>query len=194
MHCIDCHGSNDIKGAASTPALHSKVEIRCEDCHGTHTRGPSQFLLVQSDPNTKKVLTAVNKNPNLRKKIRAGNVILVNSKGTNMPHIKQDKNQWVLYSKVSGKKHVIPVLKNREPPPAHQIQKHMTTMECHACHARWSASDWGMHLIREASPDLGKWSNWNFSDPNTATIFVRGHFQARKNARLADGKIDAQRD
>jgi len=165
MHCIDCHGSNDIKGAASTPALHSKVEIRCEDCHGTHLREPGEFLLVQSDPNTKKVLASVNKNPNLRKKIRAGNIILVNSKGTKMPHIKRDKNQWVLYSKVSGKKHVIPILKNIEPPPAHQIQKHMTTMECHACHARWSASDWGMHLIRETSPDLEQWNRWNFSDP-----------------------------
>ena len=104
MHCIDCHGSNDIKGAPSSPGLHSKVEIRCEDCHGTHSKEPGEFLLVQSDPNTKKVLDTVNKNPNLRKKIRAGNIILVNSRGTKMPHIRRDKNQWVLYSKVSGKK------------------------------------------------------------------------------------------
>jgi hypothetical protein len=165
MHCIDCHGSNDIKGAPSSPDLHSKVEVRCEDCHGTHSKAPGEFLLVQSDPNTKKVLDSVNKNPNLRKKIRAGNIILVNSRGTKMPHVRRDKNQWVLFSKVSGKKHVIPILKNIDPPPAHRIQKHMTKMECHACHARWSASDWGMHLIRENSPDLKEWKNWSFSDP-----------------------------
>lgn len=170
MHCIDCHGSNDIKGAPTSQALHSKVEIRCEDCHGTHLREPGEFMLVQADPNTKEVLKTVNKNPNLRKKIRAGNIIMVNSRGTKMPHIRRDKNQWVLYSKVSGKKHVIPILKNIEPPPAHQIRKHMVSIECHTCHASWSASDWGMHLIRETSPDLEKWKNWNFSDPTLQQI------------------------
>ncbi|MCH8313339.1 MAG: hypothetical protein IID17_10170 [Nitrospinae bacterium] len=173
MHCIDCHGSADIKGAPPSSALHSKVEIRCEDCHGTHSKEPGEFLLVQADPNTKKVLKTVNKNPNLRKKIRAGNIIMVNSRGTKMPHIKRDKNQWVLYSKVTGKKHVIPVLKNIEPPPAHQIPKHMASLECHTCHARWSASDWGMHLIRETSPDLEKWQNWSFSDPTLQQLLSR---------------------
>lgn len=172
MHCIDCHGGNEIKGAPSSPELHSKVEILCEDCHGTHTKEPDEFLLVQSDPSAKKILDTVDRNPNLRKKIRAGNIILVNSKGTKMPHIKRDKNQWVLYSKVSGKKHVIPILKNIDPPPAHRIRKHMTQMECHACHARWSASDWGMHLIREDSPDLEEWKNWNFSDPTLQQLLT----------------------
>jgi len=173
MHCIDCHGSADLKGAPSSSTLHSKVEIRCEDCHGTHSREPGEFMLIQVDPNSKKVLKTVNKNPNLRKKIRAGNIILVNSRGTKMPHIRRDKGQWVLYSKVTGKKHVIPILKNIEPPPAHQIQKHMASLECHACHARWSASDWGMHLIRETSPDLEKWKNWSFSDPTLQQLLSR---------------------
>ncbi len=173
MHCIDCHGSADIKGAPSSPALYSKVQIRCEDCHGTHSKEPGEFLLVQADPNTKAVLKTVNKNPNLRKKIRPGNIILVNSQGTKMPHIKRDKDQWVLYSKVSGKKHVIPILKNIPPPPAHQIKKHMAALECHACHARWSASDWGMHLIRETSPDLEKWKNWSFSDPTLQQLLAQ---------------------
>ncbi len=173
MHCIDCHGDADIKGAPSSPDLHSKVEIRCEDCHGTHSRGPGEFLLVQSDPNTKKVLKTVNRNPNLRKRIRPGNIILVNSQGTKMPHIRRDKDQWVLYSKVSGKKHVIPILKNIKPPPAHQIKKHMTSIECHTCHARWSASDWGMHLIRETAPNLEQWNNWSFSDPTLQQLLAK---------------------
>jgi hypothetical protein len=165
MHCIDCHGTNGIKGTPGSPGLHTQVKVRCEDCHGTHAKEPAEFLLVQADPNTKKILKSVNRNPNLRKKIKAGNIILVNSKGVRMPHIKRDKKQWVLYSKVTGKKHVIPILKNIKRPPAHQVNKHMTSMECHTCHARWSASDWGMHLIREPAPDLDKWKNWSFSDP-----------------------------
>lgn len=165
MHCIDCHGTNGIKETPGSPALHSQIKVRCEDCHGTHSKEPAEFLLVQSDPNTKEILKSVNRNPNLRKKIKAGSIILVNSKGVRIPHIKRDKKQWVLYSKVTGKKHVIPILKNLKRPPAHQVNKHMTSMECHTCHARWSASDWGMHLIREPSPDLDKWKNWSFSDP-----------------------------
>ena len=171
MHCIDCHESADIKGAPSS-TLHSKVGIRCEDCHGSHTNEPEKFLLLQADPNAKEILKTINKNPNLRKRVRPGNIILVNSQGTKMPHIMRDNNQWVLYSKVTGKKHVIPVLKNIAPPPAHQISKHLTSMECHTCHARWSASDWGMHIIRETSADLEKWKSWNFSDPTLQQLLA----------------------
>jgi len=172
MHCIDCHGVNDIKGNPASSDLHSNVEIRCEDCHGTHAKKPEEFLLVQSDPKAQEILQAVDRNPNLAKKIKAGNVILVNSRGGKMPHVKMEKNQWVLYSKVSGKKHVIPVLKDIGPPPAHQVSKHMSAMECHTCHARWSASEWGMHVIREASPDLDKWRNWSFSDPTLQQLLA----------------------
>ncbi|GJL79705.1 MAG: hypothetical protein NPINA01_26940 [Nitrospinaceae bacterium] len=183
MHCIDCHGINGIKGSSSSPDLHSKVAIRCEDCHGTHSREPDEFLLVQSDPNTKEVLNSVNRNPNLRKKIRPGNIILVNSEGTRMPHIKRDKKQWVLYSKVTGKKHVIPILKNIKRPAAHQVTKHMASMECHTCHARWSASDWGMHLIKEPSLNLEKWKSWNFSDPTLQQLL------SQENPQDAPGKM-----
>jgi len=177
MHCIDCHGTNGIKGPTGSPGLHSQVKIRCQDCHGTHSREPEEFLLVQSDPNTKKILKSVNRNPNLRKKIRAGNIILVNSSGVRMPHIKRDKKQWVLYSKVTGKKHVIPILKNIKRPPAHQVARHMASMECHICHARWSASDWGMHLIRESAPNIAKWENWSFSDPTLQQLLSRENGQ-----------------
>ena len=165
MHCIDCHGVNGIQGGGASLGLHSPVEIRCEDCHGTHSREPGEFLLIAADPNTKEVFKSIERNPNLKKKIRPGDIILVNSKGTKLPHIKRDKEQWVLFSKVTGKKHVIPILKNTKRPPAHQVFKHMTSMECHTCHARWSASDWGMHLIREPSLNLEKWKRWSFPDP-----------------------------
>ena len=38
-------------------------------------------------------------------------------------------------------------------------------MECHTCHARWSAGGWGMNVIREEEPDLSKWKEWSFADP-----------------------------
>lgn len=177
MHCIDCHGANGIRGKALSPGLHSPVEILCEDCHGTHSREPDGFLLVESDPNAKEIFKSVDRNPNLKKKIRPGDVILVNSKGAKLPHVKRDKEQWVLFSKVTGKKHVIPILKSLKRPPAHQASKHMTSMECSTCHARWSASDWGMHLIREPSLNLEKWKTWNFSDPTLRQLLSQENRQ-----------------
>ncbi|NIP99987.1 MAG: hypothetical protein GWM98_05970, partial [Nitrospinaceae bacterium] len=139
MHCIDCHGSNDIKGEPPSSLPHSNVETRCEDCHGTHQKAPKEFLLLESDPTSKPIFDWLKLNPNLVKKIGNGDPILVNSKGRPMPHIKREKKQWLLFSKVTGKRHVLPILKDIKPPAAHQVPAHMNQVECAACHARWSA-------------------------------------------------------
>ena len=166
MHCIDCHNGDEMKPETEPDQLHSGVQIRCVDCHGTQQKLPEEFLLIESDPNTKKMIASANLNPNLKKKIRPGDTVLVNSSGSPMLHIKRIKNKWVLTSKVSGKKHNIPLLKNLKPSIAHQIPKHMQEMECATCHARWAATEWGMHVIREGNFNPEKWKNWNLSDPS----------------------------
>jgi hypothetical protein len=187
MHCIDCHGAKDVKGASD--AGHSSVEVRCEDCHGTHDKAPDEFLIDKTDPDAEDILKANMLNPNLRKKVRAGDTVMMNSRGTLLTSIKKLKEQWVLYSKVTGKKHIIPILKDKKPPVAHQVQKHMTQMECHTCHARWSAADWGMHLIREKDLDLKKWGNWQISDPNLQQLLSDG-LQSPESGDAATGTID----
>ena len=79
MHCIDCHVGTDLKGAPSGSGLHAGVEIRCEDCHGTTSKKPRETLLNESDPKTKKLLASNSLNPNLKRKIKAGDTILLNS-------------------------------------------------------------------------------------------------------------------
>ncbi len=165
MHCIDCHIGDEMKPEIEPDQLQSGVQVRCIDCHGTQEKTPKEYLLIESDPNTKKLLARTNLNPNLKKKIRAGDTVSVNSSGSPMLHIKKIKENWVLYSKVTGKKHIIPLLQNLKPSIAHQIPKHMQEMECSACHARWAATDWGMHVIREKFFAPRKWKNWNLSDP-----------------------------
>ncbi|MBT5631142.1 MAG: hypothetical protein HOJ13_00275 [Nitrospina sp.] len=181
MHCIDCHIGDEMKPEVEPEALRSAVQIRCTDCHGTASKKPEGFLLIESDVKTKQLLKKINLNPNLNKKIRAGDTVLVNSNFSPMMHIKQSKDQWVLYSKVTGKKHTIPLLKNIELSVAHQIPKHMEGMECSACHARWSAGEWGMHLIREKTFSPEKWKNWNLSDPD---------LQEQLEGSKAEGMID----
>ena len=169
MHCIDCHGAEEIK-AASYSTLHEAMQIRCEDCHGTHAKAPEGFLLIASDPESQTILKPLQLNPNLANKIKLGDVILVNSQGVRMPHVKMEEDQWVLISKVTGKKHKVPVLKDLPVPSAHRVTRHMESVECSACHARWSAAEWGKHVIYEEEPDKGLWQNWSFSDPTLQTI------------------------
>mgnify|MGYP006419277581 FL=1 len=167
MHCIDCHIGDEMKPEVEADGLRSAVQIRCVDCHGTASKKPQGLRLIASDPKTKQRIKKINLNPNLAKKIRSGDAVLLNSSSSPMMHIKKNKDQWVLYSKVSGKKHPIPLLKDLEPSIAHQIPKHMEEMECSTCHARWSAGEWGMHLIREKTFAPDKWKNWNLGgDPD----------------------------
>ena len=63
------------------------------------------------------------------------------------------------------KKTCHPLLVDKKPAVAHRIERHIESMECHTCHARWSAGEWGMNVIREEKPDLSKWEEWSFADP-----------------------------
>lgn len=172
MHCIDCHIGDEMKPEIEPDQLHSAVQIRCSDCHGTQEKLPEGFLLIESDPNTKKLIKRANLNPNLKKRIRVGDTVLVNSSGSPMLHVKRVKESWVLYSKVTGKKHKIPLLKNIKPSIAHQIPKHMQEVECATCHARWTATEWGMHVIRERDFNPEKWQDWNLSDPTLQNLLA----------------------
>ena len=169
MHCIDCHIGDEMKPEIEPEGLRSAVQIRCTDCHGTPSKKPEGVLLIESDPRTKQLLKKSNLNPNLKRKIRVGDTVLVNSGSSPMMHIKQVKDQWILYAKVTGKKHIIQLLKKIKPSIAHQIPKHMDEVECSTCHARWSAAEWGMHLIREKTFTPEKWEDWDLVDPDLSS-------------------------
>lgn len=173
MHCIDCHGASEIKGPSAAAAGHSNVEIRCQDCHGTQADPPKEFLLIESDPGSGKLLASNERNPNLGKKIKIGDSVLVTSGGTPLMNTKRLKDEWVLYSKVTGKKHTIPVLKKVDAPLAHQVERHLKTMECHTCHARWVAGEWGLHAVFEPEPNPAAWSDWRFADPSLSSLIAR---------------------
>jgi hypothetical protein len=173
MHCVDCHGGEEIKGGGSAKTMHDVVKVRCESCHGTHENAPKGKILSEADPKAKILLKNNDLNPNLKGKIKVGDTILVNSDGEFFPHIKKEKEEWVLISKVTGDKHTLPILKNSPLPLGHSIKKHMSTMECHTCHARWSANEWGLHATKEQNIDINKWRDWSFSDPTLQHILTR---------------------
>jgi len=179
MHCIDCHGQEDIKAdAAHNPTMHSAVKIRCQTCHGVHGREPEAYKLVEADPRAQDLVDTNQLNPNLMTKIKIGDVVMADDQGNPMPHIKKEKEGWVLYSKVTGEPHVIPILDRLKPSPqAHRITEHLIKVECAACHARWSANEWGLHAIREPELDAAKWSDWSFGDPVLQQRFTTPGFR-----------------
>jgi len=167
MHCIDCHGSNEVKADASkNPTQHDAVKIRCETCHGTNSRAPTGIELKPKDSRAEELIKKNQLNPNLMKKIKMGDTVMTDRQGRLQPHILLVDGKWILYSKVTGKAHKIPLLKfMKQRPYAHQILGHMRDTECSACHARWSANEWGMHVIREDQINPKQWQDWSLSDP-----------------------------
>ena len=167
MHCIDCHSAVEMKQDASKfETLHDAVTIQCVDCHGTHEAGPAGKNLAPSNTRDKALADAADLNPNLARKVRGDETILMTRAGTPMVHVRHKKDHWELVSKVTGRRHRVPLLKDmKEPPIAHRVGGHLEKVECHACHARWSASEWGLHAIREPDVDAGPWKDWEFSDP-----------------------------
>ncbi|MGP0628486.1 hypothetical protein ACTRW9_02125 [Nitrospina sp. 32_T5] len=179
MHCIDCHGAGDLKADATTnPTMHSAVTIRCQTCHGVHHKPPEGYKLVEADEKAQQLLKSNQLNPNLMTKVEMGDVVMLDGQGNPLPHIKQEDGKWVLFSKVTGKKHVIPVLDElKSVPLAHRVTEHLTQVECAACHARWSANEWGLHAIREPKLEPGKWNEWNFADPVLQQRFTTPDFK-----------------
>jgi hypothetical protein len=167
MHCIDCHGPNEIKADAfKNPTQHDAVKVRCENCHGTNSRAPTGIELKAEDSRAEELLKNNQLNPNLMKKIKMGDTVMTDLQGRLQPHILLVDGKWILYSKVTGKEHKIPLLKfMKQRPYAHQILGHMKNTECSACHARWSANEWGMHVIREDKINPKQWQDWSLSDP-----------------------------
>jgi len=189
MHCIDCHGIDEVKADATEHAtMHDAVAIRCETCHGSATEPPQAYQLVESDSWTQALTRGNSLNPNLKDKIKAGDVVLSGPDGKPMPHILKIKDDWVLISKLTGKKHVIPLIQEmKNAPDAHQIDSHMAKVECSACHARWSAAEYGLHVIREPKLETGKWKDWTFSDPVLQSLLAAN---GKEPLAIPEGMLD----
>ncbi|QPJ64118.1 MAG: cytochrome c3 family protein [Candidatus Nitrohelix vancouverensis] len=184
MHCIDCHAGKELK---PEPGQEKRAGVQCQDCHGGLGKRPESFLLTSSDARSKEILQSTAKIPALARSVKEGDSILVTASGIALPHIQKIKNDWILVSKVTGKKHRIPQLPGEREPVAHRIAKHMNTMECHTCHARWSASEWGMLVKKPATAttpnDAASWSQ-SFVDLSWDTLILgknqRGRYSLMK--------------
>ena len=71
----------------------------------------------------------------------------LSSRGGPLVNVKREGAEMVLYSKVTGKRHVTPVISDK--PGPHSISGH-NRLECFTCHTRWAAQCYGCHDYRRA--------------------------------------------
>jgi hypothetical protein len=146
MGCVDCHTAQDTMGDG-TIHVHMKdqIEIRCEDCHGSHTTPPKTMTV---DPADRLVQT-------LRKglplpAITGGEAILQTSKGRPMPHVRLTDKGFRMTSKLTGKEHPVSVITGKL--DGHAIKGH-ERLECDACHSAWSPQCYGCHQSLDMSAE-----------------------------------------
>ena len=157
LACIDCHGGREVMGTGSVVTrAGGQVTIRCQDCHGRPGRGPRSKRFSSSGPGGGP--------KNLP-------VILTDSNGHRLPHVRLEEKQVILTAKLTGKVYRIPTLDRSPVPVDHRIPEHIQKMECHSCHALWSYQDFGFHLMREDRADYQKWAPlWLQNDPQVQEL------------------------
>lgn len=173
MSCIDCHNQTEVEGDGKSYDLaHQAVKVRCQDCHGTPTMKPKTQAVAANDPAVK----IAKSNPNYS--VNAGDKVVVTSGGTLLANVKEEGGKIILTSKITGKKHVVPVLADKASQPTnHKVAAHIEKMECHACHAAFVPQDYALHLIREDYAGYAKWKRWREPDPQTMSILYSVHGQ-----------------
>lgn len=140
MGCIDCHTGQDTMGDGTVYAhMKDQIEIRCEDCHGTHWERPKTTRFRDDDAF---MATLVRSSEFL--KLNNGEEIALTSKGRPMPHVKKTEKGFELTSKVTGKKHPVTVITGKK--NAHGIVGHKR-LECDTCHSAWSPQCYGCHQV-----------------------------------------------
>ncbi|MBW2477270.1 MAG: hypothetical protein JRE63_08125 [Deltaproteobacteria bacterium] len=129
MTCIDCHTKQDIHGDGNIYGKKDKaVEIECENCHGT--------MEAYTDLKT--------------------------SWGNPLTNVEKKGDAFILTAKLTGKEHTVPQIKDAEySSEGHAamvaIPKHMESLECYACHAKWAPQCYGCHALQDISKPNGDW-------------------------------------
>ncbi len=164
LGCIDCHVQQELMGDGKVYGFSFRqLRVGCEDCHGAVNGEPRKTVL--SDAASLRMAAA-----NPRYDAAAGDEVLITARGAVLAHVKKVGESWVLTSKVTGERHVIPQLKDTRT-VNHLIPQHMKNMECSSCHAAWSFQQYGLHLLLDESTRYEPWrSLWAQNDPQVQTL------------------------
>ncbi len=140
MHCIDCHTAVDTMGDGNLYGrMRDQVEISCPDCHGSADAEPRFQRIEHAEDYPVWASRSLRMPPN-----EPGHQVALTRRNGVLINVRKEKNEVALYSKVSGKRHLIRVITGE--PGIHRIQGHgSSSMECYACHTRWAPQCYGCH-------------------------------------------------
>jgi len=98
-----------------------------------------------------------------------------NFKGGWLVNVVKGESGIVLISKLDGSSHLVPVLaKGKKQPVSHRIPEHIEKMECHSCHAAWTAQDYGLHLVLQESRGYAQWAHLRSqNDPQIQSLLKK---------------------
>jgi hypothetical protein len=163
MGCVDCHTGQDTMGDGTIHRyMKDQIEIRCEDCHGTHATAPKTMKV---DRNDLLVQTLMRSSPFL--KLTDGDIIALTSKGRPLPHVRLTDRGFRLTGKLTGKESPVNVITGKK--DGHGIKGH-ERLECDSCHSAWSPQCYGCHQFL----DLGKQGLDHLTGKNTTGQWAEG--------------------
>ena len=162
MSCQDCHTSNDLHNTSfiSKETL-GRVEIECQDCHGTVKKYPWELPLGYSDEYN---LTAPSKSgrgvaKDVASYLKEGYVAekedgyILSARGNPMPNVVK-KEKKVLVHLANGKDIYLKPLKmlKREKKLSKEalvameaIDAHTDSLECYTCHTKWAPQHYSIN-------------------------------------------------
>ncbi len=161
MACIDCHTGQDTMGDGVIHRfMKEQIEIRCEDCHGSHTNSPVTRTVTEGDT----LVWALIRSQRFGKPVE-GEKIALTSKSRPLPHVRLTEKGFRLTGKLDGKEHPVTVITGKM--DGHAIKGH-ERLECDTCHSAWSPQCYGCHQILNfgekgkdhlsGKPTAGRWS------------------------------------
>lgn len=129
LDCIDCHTRNEVMGNGHLAGNKYVAQtIRCYNCHGTKER-EVRFAVIDSQNHD-----AVWASQYFAEKfppVEPGDVVAFTDENEPMINVRREDGQIVLYSKISGKRYVVPQVKDSN---CRQSVDRQAGADCHTCH------------------------------------------------------------
>ena len=137
------------------PDLHHERGLACIDCHTSRE--------IHGDGNiySKKEMAVEIECTSCHGTVKK-ETSLQTSWGNPVPNLKREGNRVFLISKLDGRKHLVPQVKevvasNPAAAEAMNLPQHWERLECYACHARWAPQCYGCHVQQDLTEKAGDW-------------------------------------
>ncbi|UCE60252.1 MAG: hypothetical protein JSU63_00595 [Phycisphaerales bacterium] len=163
MMCQDCHTSSDVHGDGFLAGTNlAQIQIECSDCHGTPEYYPWELPLGWGDefrtpPRTgepRGVATILSPRDQQGTVHPPEDGYLITARGNPFPDVTRRGNRVIVHTAGGEDLELSPLKLQASDEELDvearvamvQIDLHMNTMECYACHGTWIPQCYGCHL------------------------------------------------